>query len=407
MLKPFLADLHVHPMLDDWIARSPLAARTLILAKIAEARFNKTEATWQSCHRAGIDLLCAAHYNLFDEWLSMPTDPNPEAPANTHYMIDLLEQELAGPASAYAKLAHNHVELDALLNIRKNDPRYRVAVVHALEGGHALGGCLEALDKFERRGVALITIGHFFNKGIASAPNPYPFFPDANSRWACQGLSDFGMEVIKKMEELGIIVDVTHTTSTALADILRTATKPLLATHISVRTLGDHAYSVFDEHIQEIADKGGMVGIPIYPYMLSNYNSEHVAVEHGSLHDVVRTIRYVTKICKDGCKHVGIGSDFSGYIPGPKEMTCLGEIGKLRKLLLDDNITARIVLLPYEFDGQRIRRLWCRRAGRGSGRRRYRSGRGWIWGRCIHHCGWLGCGSALNHQSRSRSATAG
>jgi membrane dipeptidase len=181
--------------------------------------------------------------------------------------------------------------------------------------------------------VALITITHFFNKGIATSPNSFPFFPDATKRWPNQGLSEFGSEVIKEMEELGIIVDVTHASSTAIEDILRVATKPLVSTHSSVRTLGDHPYSLFDEHVQEIARRGGIVGVILAPWVLSNYRGMHVIKEYGSLRDVVRTIRYVTKICGTH-KRVGIGSDFAGYITGPKEMTNLGEIDKLRKLLL-------------------------------------------------------------------------
>jgi microsomal dipeptidase-like Zn-dependent dipeptidase len=330
-----LADLHVHPMLDAWIERSPLAVKFPFLAKIAETEFNPTYVKWKACHRAGIDLMCVAHFNVFDEWLSMPTDPNPEAPANTIYMMDLLEQELNYPAAPYAQLARNHKELSKILQIRRGDKGYRIAVLHALEGGHALGGSLKSLECFARRGVALITITHFFNKGIASSPNAYPFFPDASSRWSNQGLSEFGAEVIKEMEKHGIIVDVTHATSAAVADILRVAKKPLVATHSSVRTLGDHPYSLFDEHIQEIARGGGIIGIILYPYMLSNYGGVKAAKNHGSLRDAVRSIRYVAKICGTH-KHIGIGSDFAGYIDGPKEMTQLDEIDKLRQLLIKE-----------------------------------------------------------------------
>jgi membrane dipeptidase len=328
-----LADLHVHPMLNDWNARSPLAVKTPAFAKLAEKFFNSTKVAWESSYRAGIDLMCAAHFNAFDEWLSMPTDPNPEAPANTIRMMNLLEQALAGPAAPYAKLARNHLELEKLLKALPGDDDYRIAVLHTLEGGQALGGRVEPLHEFARRGVASITVTHFFNKGIASAPNAYPFFPDNNSRWPRLGLSEFGEEVIKEMEALGIIIDVTHTTATALADVLRVAKKPLVATHASVRTLGDHAYSFYDEHIQEIAHRGGIIGIIFYPYVLSNYSGIHAAEKHGNLRDVVRTVRYVAKICGTH-RCLGLGSDFSGFIAGPKEMTCLGEIDKLRQALL-------------------------------------------------------------------------
>ncbi len=328
-----LADFHVHAMLNEWNSHSHIAVKSPFLAALAKSIFNLTSANWKTSHHAGIDVMCATHFNVFDEWFSMPTDPNPEAPINTLRMMELLEQELAGPAAPYAKLARNHKELEQILEIRYGSQDYRIAVMHTLEGGHALGGELESLAEFARRGVALITITHFFNKGIATAPNSYPFFPDGNSRWPRQGLSEFGREVIKKMEELGIIVDVTHTTSTALEEVLRVAKKPLVATHSSARALGDHPYSFFDEHIQEIARRGGIIGVILYPHVLSNFSGVAMAMQYGSLGDVVRTIRYVTKICGTH-KCVGIGSDFSGYIRGPKDMTCLGEVDKLRKLLL-------------------------------------------------------------------------
>jgi membrane dipeptidase len=224
----------------------------------------------------------------------------------------------------------------------KNDPDFRIAVLHSLEGGHALGGSLEPLNKFAQRGVVLITIGHFYNKGIATAPNAFPFFPDDNSPRPLQGLSSFGKEVICEMENLGIIVDVTHATPTALDDILRVSTKPLVATHMSARTLGDHAISFQDEHIQEIVQRGGMIGIIFHPYWLSNYSNVMDAEHRGSLREVVRTIRYVAKI-SNSLKNVCIGSDFGAYIPSLSDINRLCQIEKLRVLLLKEFGSEEIV----------------------------------------------------------------
>jgi membrane dipeptidase len=332
---PLLADLHMHTMINLWNRRSPLFVEFPILPYIAEKGMNTSGMAWEDCHKAGVDLLCVTHFSAFDEWLSMPTDPNPEAPINTLRMMDQLEAELAGPAAPYARLARNHHEMSKLLEVLKNREEYRIAVVHTVEGGHALGGDLGAIETFARRGVALITVTHFFNKGVASAANSYPFFPDAGARWDNQGLTCFGRDVIQEMESCGVLVDITHAPAAAVADILSHAKKPLVATHVSARTLSDHPYSLYDEHIEEIALKNkGIIGIIIDPYLLSNYVTIGHAEREGTLRQVVRTIRHVVKLCGD--QNVGIGSDFAGYITPPEEMKRISRIGFLKDMLLNE-----------------------------------------------------------------------
>ena len=335
--KYVLADIHNHLVLNDWNSRTPVAIKSPVVDYLTRTLFDKTDTNLQTAHEAGIDLICATHFNLFDEWIGMPTDPDPIAPANTFRMMDLLEEEVEGPSANYAKLIRTPEEFNNHFNSQfdKNDPNFRIAVLHSLEGGHALGGSLEPLKKFAQRGVVLITIGHFFNKGIATAPNAFPFFPDGNSPRPHLGLSSFGKEVICEMENLGIIVDVTHATPTALDDILSVSTKPLVATHMSARTLGDHAISFHDEHIQEIIHRGGMIGIIFHPYWLSNYTNVMEAEKYGSLREVVRTIRYVVKI-SNSFKNICIGSDFGAYIPRLSDINRLYQIEKLRKLLLEE-----------------------------------------------------------------------
>ena len=335
--KYVLADIHNHTMLNEWIRKSPIAVKSPMLAEFAKGVFDKTSTTWKGSYEAGIDLICTSHFNLFDEWLTMPTDPNPSAAVNTLRMMDLLEKELEGPAAKYARLIRTPEEFKNHFNenYEKNNPDYRIAVLHSLEGGHALGGNLKILEDFARRGVVLITIIHFFNKGIGSAPNAFPFFPDANSLRPYQGLSSFGREVISEMERLGIIVDVTHASSAALEDILKASTKPVIATHTTSKTLGDHAYSFHDEHIQEIVNRGGIIGIPIYPYMLSNYINVKEAEKYGSLREVIRTIRYLTKI-SGSHKSICIGSDFGAYIPPLTDMNCLCQVEMLREQLINE-----------------------------------------------------------------------
>jgi membrane dipeptidase len=249
-------------------------------------------------------------------------------------MIDLLESELVSEVPAYAQLATSPDQLQRLLAVPKNNPEWRIAVVHTIEGAHALGGRLDLLEPLARRGVAMITLTHFFNKGVASSANAYPYFPDANSSWPTVGLSGYGRELIAEMERLGIIVDVIHATSTSIGDILKVATRPVVASHSSVRALSDHPYGLIDEHIEEITHRGGLIGVILDPYLLSNYGTLHDADSQGTLRDVVRTIRYLVKLV--GHEHVGIGTDFAGFIGPPRDMNRLSQIGRLRAMLLEE-----------------------------------------------------------------------
>jgi microsomal dipeptidase-like Zn-dependent dipeptidase len=340
-----LADLHAHPMLNAWNNVSPLGVRNPLLASLMESELNKTKITWESVYRARVDMICVAHFNMFDEWLTMPTDPNPDAPGNTIRMMNLLEEELNRPEiQKCATIVRNAADLERVVNGPRTGSEFRIAVVHAIEGAHALGGDPTALDEMALRGASMVTVTHFFHKGIGSAGNSYPFFPDAGSKYPSVGLSELGRCVVRRLEKMGLIIDVSHGTVATIEDILREVSCPVVATHASAYALADHPYSLRDEHIQQIARNGGIIGIILMPYWLSNYSAESFADNYGGLMDVVRTIEYVAKVA--GENNVAIGSDFAGYIPGPRDMSCLSHIGKLRRLLVQrfgETVTNRIV----------------------------------------------------------------
>ena len=324
-----LADVHAHPLMNEWVEYCPMAVRNPTMALLVQSFANPTAISWKTSYQAGIDLICAAHFNMYDEWISMPTDPNPQAPANIIRMMDLLEERLAEPEiSKYARLARCAKELEDIVSTPRTSPEFRTAVVHSIEGAYSMGGDLASLDKFAKRGLALMTVPHFFSKGIGAAANSFPYFPDGTRRWPYEGLTEFGKSIIRRMQELGIIIDVSHGAASTVQDILYEVSSPIIATHVCARTLGNHAYALYDEHIQEIGQRRGIVGVILMPYWHSNFSTHHDALQHGTLDDVVRTVIYLAKLI--GPDRIGIGSDFEGYISGPKEMSCLAEIHKLR-----------------------------------------------------------------------------
>jgi len=338
-----LADLHCHPQLAAWIEGEPVAIKVPGLAGTADAYLNTTQVSWEACHRSGVDLLCVAHYNPFDEIASMSTDPSIDAPHNLIRMMDALEEHLELPEVArFARLARTPTELAALVSVPKQGPEYRIAVVHTVEGAHALGGSTKPLALLARRGVFAISVAHFFDKGLVSAANAIPYFPDAGSGPALTGLTERGREVIQEMERLGMVVDVTHATREGIDDILRVAKGPLIASHSGASTLGHHPYNLVDEHIQEIAGRGGLIGIPLYPYILSNYTQVSDAEAKGSLVEVARTVAFVRRLLagtsglgRDPHRCIALGTDFGGYIPRLRGMKDLSEIELLRDAIAE------------------------------------------------------------------------
>lgn len=343
-----LADLHVHPLLDNWVEHSHVGKSSPRLTAAAKSFLNKTRVEWACAWRAGVDVMCVAHYDMFNELATMPTDPNPDAPRQALRLMDQLEVQLATKASPFAELARNAAELGRLTSARKalpdgtHDPAHRIAVVHTLEGGHHLGADPDAVALFAERGVAVITVTHFFNKGAGAAGNPLPFFPDAFAPRAETGLTELGLDIVSACESAGVLVDVSHATARTVADILCHARRPLVATHSSARALGEHPYSLYDEHIQEIARRGGLIGVILLPHWLGNYTTAESSHVHGGLDDTVRTILHVVKICGTH-EHIAIGSDYKGYIPGPYDMERLSEIHRLRRKL-------ESVLTPRQVD---------------------------------------------------------
>jgi len=329
-----LADLHAHGWIDEWNRTTPFAREYPLLVESTAPLANRTRVDWERCHAAGVDLVCVAHYNLFDEWISMPVDPNPAAYRHAVMMLDQLEGALAGPLSPYARLARDRDVLASLLAVDKSTGAFRTAVVHALEGAHALGGDIGAVEALAARGVAYMSITHFFDKGVGSTANAFPYFPDMGASAPAVGLHPFGRELIAEMERVGVIVDVTHLSETAVADALETSRRPVLASHAASRTLADRPYSLRDEHVVEIARRGGLVGVILYPFQLGNYSGTAEARRWGRLRDVVRTVRHFVKLVGPG--RVAIGSDFGAYITPPRDMKRLSDVDRLRALLLDE-----------------------------------------------------------------------
>lgn len=119
------------------------------------------------------------------------------------------------------------------------------------------------------------------------------------------GLTEYGCELVREMNRLGIVVDVSHLSDSGFADVCELSTQPVIASHSNARSVYDHPRNLTDEQIEMIAAGGGVIGVCAYPAMLSATDQPHVT-------DVVRHIEHICRVA--GPRHVGVGCDFTDGI---------------------------------------------------------------------------------------------
>ena len=157
----------------------------------------------------------------------------------------------------------------SVADIRKAKKDGRIAVLMGIEGGHAIEDSLGALRQFHELGVRYMTLTHTNTNNWADSCGKFylPDFDPAESRMH-NGLSDFGRAVVREMNRLGMLVDVSHVSDETIDDVLETSRAPVFASHSSCRALSDIPRNLTDDQIRRIAAGGGVVMINIGSYFL-------------------------------------------------------------------------------------------------------------------------------------------
>jgi membrane dipeptidase len=213
-----------------------------------------------------------------------------------------------GPGEVYALAAdrlsrlHKTVELgyavhaDSPAAVMAARERGEVAILPALEGADALEGDIENLYRMRDNGLRLIQLIHFRNNELGHMQT-WPYSPG--------GLTEFGHEVVRVANRLGLIIDMAHANHETMMDILELSEHPVIFSHGGVREFTDNDRAVNDDEIRAIAANGGVVGI--WPH------GRHIS-------DVAEMVDYIEHVIKvGGIDHVGIGSDLRGisrYVVG-------------------------------------------------------------------------------------------
>ncbi|MFA9453155.1 MAG: M20/M25/M40 family metallo-hydrolase, partial [Candidatus Aminicenantaceae bacterium] len=154
---------------------------------------------------------------------------------------------------------------DDLRGLRAN---HKVGILIGIEGGYAIESNLALLRSFHRSGVRLMTLTHWTTTGWADASgDPEP---------ANQGLTEFGEQVVREMNRLGMIIDLSHSHDETFWDVLKITDQPVVASHSCCRALSDHHRNLSDEMLKALAKNGGMIGINYLPDFLMAENQKKI-----------------------------------------------------------------------------------------------------------------------------------
>ncbi len=183
-----------------------------------------------------------------------------------------------------------------------------------IEGAHALDGKIENIDILFDAGFRMMSPSHFFDTDLGGSAHGVEKY----------GLTENGKEMIRRMEQKGMLVDVAHASEKTLDDILKIATKPIVVSHTGVKGTCDNQRNLSDEQLKAIAKTGGIVGIGFWNTAVCGESAEAIA----------RAIRYTADLI--GANSVALGSDFDGAVKVPFDTS--GE-ALITDALLRENFT--------------------------------------------------------------------
>ncbi len=198
-------------------------------------------------------------------------------------------------------------------DIEENRIQGRMSALLTVEEGGVCRGELSLLRDFYRLGVRMMTLTWNFpnelgypNRILSENNRPPVCVPDTE-----HGLTETGIEFVREMERLGMIIDISHLGDKGIWDVFRYTKKPFVASHSNARALAGHPRNLTDEMIRALAERGGVAGINFCAAFLKDKENGGEAV-HSKCSDMVRHIKHMKKIGGIGC--IGLGSDFDGIL---------------------------------------------------------------------------------------------
>jgi len=301
-------------------------------------------------------------------------------------MIDTVKTDII------AKYPNEFLAATTAADVEQAHKEHKIAGLMGIEGGHAIEDSLRLLRDFYLLGVRYMTLTHFNTNDWADSQGDIddPKVPHHN------GLTPFGKDVVREMNRLGMMVDISHTADKTFYDAIEVTTAPLIASHSSCRALSPHTRNMTDDMIRALAKNGGVIQISFGCDFLSEryykYGQEHsgdmrtmmaelrkiddpkargeamakmradAAAKNppATLADVVAHIDHAVKV--GGIDHVGIGTDFDGVGCVPPDLDSYAKFPNLTRALLEKGYSSDDIKKIYGGNLLRVMRAVEKRA---------------------------------------------
>ena len=214
-------------------------------------------------------------------------------------------------------------------DIKRNEEEGKMSTILTIEDGRSIDGKLEKIKKYYDLGVRLITLtwNHENSLGYPNSADPQIME---------KGLKPFGIEAVEYMNELGIIVDVSHLSDGGFYDVARVSKKPFIASHSNARAISPHQRNLTDEMIRIISEKGGVVGLNFCPPFLN----EDAKGKDSTIELMVRHLNHIKNV--GGEDVIALGSDLDG-IGGNLEIDSCDKIPLLFEALEGAGWSSRLI----------------------------------------------------------------
>mgnify|MGYP006085970083 CR=1 FL=1 len=281
---------------------------------------------------------------------------NPYSIANSQ--MDILDSVVARNLNKIIKVANTK-------EILKTVKDKKIAAMFGVEGGHMIEDDLNKLEALYKRGAIYLTLTHNVAPSWATSAAD----ETSNPNLIQKGLTDFGIQVVKKMNELGMMIDISHSGDQTFWDVIKITNKPIIASHSSVYTLVENRRNLKDDQIKAIAKNGGVIMVNFHPgfiddsfdgkeraflekyaievdsliksgmdqwntvdYLYKKYATES-EIMRPPLSKLIDHIEYIVKLV--GVDYVGIGSDFDGINLTPLKLDDVTNYPLITKVLVE------------------------------------------------------------------------